>query len=160
MDKAKLLFVYPPYGDMFGEIIDIGESIGTADLTTKLLPCHVAIFSNGQLLEAIVPTVQFSPVNKYDNWTRKEVEVDVPNLAAAEAWSLLQVGRMYSFPSCLEAEYFALTGKIIAYQDGGTMCSQLGIEWLRIAGLIIFGDKPSKLIRPSNLLNELVPFSG
>lgn len=158
--KAKILFVYPFPGDTFGEIVDLGESIGGLSLETHGLPCHVAIYSCGQILEAVVPMVKFSPLDQYDDYRTDPIEVEVPCLAAAEAWAPAQIGRMYSFLSDAEAEYYALTGKLLNYQDGGVMCSQLAMEWLRVAGLPVFGAKPAWVIRPADLRNELLKCNG
>jgi uncharacterized protein YycO len=150
MDKARVLFVYPTPDNIIGEAIDLCEG----DLTLHSLPCHVAIFSNDGLLEALTSGVTISAdVNKYP--VTKIVEVDVPDLTAAEAWALKQVGRPYSLLSCGESEIYATIGEEIDLPQKGTDCSQLACDYIRSAGRKIFDDEPAAWIRPSDLLDKL-----
>lgn len=151
MDKAKILFVYPVPGDLPGEAIDFCEG----DLTLHKLPCHVAVFSNGGLLEALPSGVTISSLDKYADVITKVITIDVPNLAAAESWALLQIGRPYSRLSCAEAEIYALSGEQINLPQRGSDCSQLGTDYLRVAGATLFNSEPAAFIRPSDLLAEL-----
>jgi uncharacterized protein YycO len=150
MDKARILFVYPPPCDIAGEVIDLCEG----DLTLHSLPCHVAVYSNGGLWEALTSGVTISTdVNKYP--ITKIVEVNVPDLATAEAWALKQVGRPYSLLSCGESEIYATTGEEVDLPQKGTDCSQLACDYIRSAGRKIFDDEPAAWIRPSDLLDKL-----
>lgn len=160
MDKARILFVYPPPGDIPGEIISLAESIGTGDLTTNGLPCHVAVFVPEGLIEAILPVVSLSPFDKYDGDVTKEIEIDVPDLAGFYASARKQLNLPYSFATCAEAEIFALTGKIVKYNPRGRDCSQVGIISCRGGLIQILGCEPSRLVRPSDMLSELLRLGG
>ena len=160
MAIGKILFKFPQKGDPIGELIDLGESIGTGKLTFLDLPSHVGIFSNGGIIEALYPTVDISPLNKYDNIKHQVIAIDLPHLEKADVWAKRQVGTPYSFISCAEAEYFALTGKTLNPPQPGTDCSQLVCNYIRVGGLQIFGFEPAALIRPSDLLTELVKIGG
>jgi hypothetical protein len=160
MSIAKILFKYPQKGDPIGELIDLGESIGTGNLTYFDLPSHVAVWVEGGWIEAIWPTVAKSAASKFDASKHEVVEIDLPDLATAEAWAKSQIGKPYSLLSCLEAEYFALTGKIINLSQQGMDCSQLGVNFCRSGKLQVLGSEPASLVRPSDLLAELIRQGG
>jgi hypothetical protein len=159
MSKARFLFKYPAPGDAMGELIDFGESV-TSNTTLTDLPSHAAYVSKLGIYEALYPAVVLSPLNAYDNIRHKIIEIDMPDLEAAEAYAAEQVGKPYSFLSCAEAELYALTGKLINAQQDGTDCSQLDINIGRVGKLAVLGSEPAALIRPSDLFNELIRLGG
>lgn len=163
MDKARLLFVYPSPGNIWGELIDVGESIcdGKPGVTHNDLPCHVAIIrADGRLQEATIDGVVYSDISKYAGCKIRAFALDAPDLQAGEAWADKQDGVPYAFDSVAAAFYFAMTGVALNWTPLGTDCSQLGINYTRRSDRQILGFRPAPLVRPDNLQDEVIKQGG
>jgi len=148
MKNVKVLFVYPY--NIIGEIVDIASGPG-------LDPSHVAVYACGGLLEATREGVVVRPSDKYKDHQTEIVEVEVPFPEIAEAAGHLMQGRHYGlFTSCLSGLIRETTGEVFSLgDDSSANCSEVGVLYLRCAGLDLFPLVPAKCITPRALLEAL-----
>jgi len=144
--KTRVIFVH---GDNF--ISEVIQIVTDSEWT------HVGIEMLGSILEALPDGVAVSQLYKYTDFTTKCVEVDIPNMEAAESKAKEMIGKPYSFMDGLEGGLHDLFG--VSFPNDGeaaTNCSKLVAIVLR-AGEYDLGQECANCITPGDddkLLSE------
>jgi len=147
--KVKVLFSYPC--TPFGEIIEAVEGKGQ--------PSHAAIFMLGGILEALSNGFVKSPINAYDQFKHTIIEVDVPNIEAAEEEANKLLGNPYGYRACLDGGLHDLLGVTVPGDGEKTVdCSEAVTRILRAGGVDVLPGVYADCVTPADLLKELQPF--
>lgn len=130
---------------------------------------HVFIFLLDSIAEAegikeyddLYPGFWLHPLEKYnDDQHVKIIELDVPDLAAAQEETRRLLGTPYSYHGCLEAAA-KLTGLDLPVDGEFTvMCSEAVTRILRAGGLCICPDSLADDVTPVMLYEDLIKYRG
>lgn len=130
---------------------------------------HTFIFLFDSIAEAegvkeyddVYPGFWLHPPDKYDGDEHtKIVEVDVPDLAAAQEEARRLIGTPYSYHGCLEAAA-KLSGLDLPVDGECTvMCSEAVTHILRAGGLCICPDNRADDVTPVMLYEDLLQRGG
>ena len=130
---------------------------------------HAFIFLFDSIAEAegvkeyddIYPGFWLHPPDKYAGDEHvKIVELDVPDLAAAQEGARRLLGTPYSYHGCLEAEA-KLSGLALPVDGEHTvMCSEAVTRILRASGLCICPDNLADDVTPVMLYEDIMKFRG
>jgi len=126
---------------------------------------HVAI----KILEGVVealgvkdigdkyPGVWLHDAEKYDNNPDvKMIDVDLPDIAGAEAEANNLIGTLYGYLDCINGGYYDITGKQLTNDGKITAnCSETVTLILRAGGLAILPELSADYITPNDLYREL-----
>jgi hypothetical protein len=151
--KVQVLFVYP-HGNVLekivGEFIDVAEGRGDD-------PCHAAVFACGGILEAIRCGVVVSEIDRYKDCKTKMLEVDIPNIEAAENEGQKLIGTPYGLVTdCVSGGLHDITGIHCKGNGEKTVnCSETVTRYLRAGGFNVLPDTPADCITPRDLLAAL-----
>lgn len=142
---AKVIFVH---GDNF--------TANVIQTITHGQYCHVGIEILGGIVEAIVPKVVLSLTDKYANYITKYVDVDIPDMVAAESEAKALIGKPYGFVDCITGGLHDLAGKNIIGDGYITAdCSETVTRILRAGGIDILPGVPADDVTPEDLLKAL-----
>ena len=147
MAKVKVLFT-------------AGHNIvgNTVEFLTHSRWAHASVFLLGGIIEAISPAVTISPVDKYDQTEQEIIEVEIPDVIAAEEQAGRLVGLSYGlFTDCLDGGL----NDVIGYHAKGNgiktvNCSETVTRILRAGGLNILQDIAADCVTPESLYQELL----
>ena len=130
---------------------------------------HAFIFLLDSIAEAegikeyddIYPGFWLHPPDKYDGDPHvKIIELDVPDLAAAQNETRRLLGTPYSYHGCLEAAA-KLTGLDLPVDGECTvMCSEAVTRILRAGGLCVCPDSLADDVTPVMLYEDLLKYRG
>lgn len=131
---------------------------------------HAFIFLLNSIVEAEgvkqyadpYPGVWLHPPEKYDGDGHvKIVEIDVPDLPAAESKARELIGTLYGYTDCIVTATKFLTGHNIFSGGEGTMhCSETVTRILRAGGLCICPGLQADEVSPVLLYEDLVKYRG
>jgi uncharacterized protein YycO len=133
--KTSVIFVH---GDNF-----ISEAIETI---TNSEWAHVGILMFDGIVESLTSGVAISPIDAYEGYHVKYVDIDIPNMAMAEAQAKAMIGVPYSYFDCIEGGLHDLLG--IEFPSDGettTNCSKLVALILRAGGCDLGQESPNEL---------------
>lgn len=130
---------------------------------------HAFIFLLDSIAEAegvkeyddIYPGFWLHPTDKYEGDEHtKIVELDVPDIAAAQEEARRLLGTPYSYHGCLEAAA-KLSGLSLPVDGECTvMCSEAVTRILRAGGLCICPDNQADDVTPVMLYEDIMQFRG
>ena len=108
------------------------------------------------------PGVWLHPADKYDgNPHAKTVEIDLPDLAAAQSKARELIGTLYGYSDCIVTATKFLTGYNIFSGGELTMhCSETVTQILRAGGLKVCPDLQADEVSPVLLYEDLLKYRG
>lgn len=130
---------------------------------------HAFVFLLDSIAEAegvkeyddLYPGFWLHPPDKYDGDEHtKIVELDVPDLAAAQAETRRLLGTPYSYHGCLEAAAELAGIDLPADGELTVMCSEAVTRILRAGGLCICPDNQADDVTPVMLYEDVMQFRG
>ncbi len=157
-DKVTVIFVK---GDDKDCVVD-----RVIDAVSKGEYSHVAIKILGGVVEALgekdaddkYPGVWVHNAGKYDNDPDATmVDVDLPNIARAEAEAESLIGTLYGYVDCVNGGVYDMTGKQLPADGVITAdCSETVTRILKAGGLNIFPTICPDCITPNDLYRALI----
>ena len=97
------------------------------------------------------PGVWLHDPGKYDNATAKFIEVDLPDIARAEAEARRLIGTLYGYTDCVRGGLYDLLGVELEGNKLTANCSETVTRILRAGGLVILPDVEPDCITPNDL---------
>jgi len=160
--KIKVLFSYPctPFGKLVEDVEGKGE------------PSHTGIILYGQIFEALENGFVKSPLNSYDAFKHKIVEVNVPNLSHAQLEAKRLLYTPYGYFDCIVGGARRILNRIlkhlfkrainIEFRGNGERtvnCSEAVTRILRAGGLDVLPEVYADDVTPADLLEALLPIA-
>jgi len=102
------------------------------------------------------PGVWLHDPGKYDNAMVTRIEVDLPDIPAAEVEARLLIGTLYGYTDCVRGGLYDLLGVELEGNKITANCSETVTRILRAGGLNILPDIEADCITPNDLYRELV----
>lgn len=130
----------------------------TVEFLTHSRWAHASIFLLGGIVEAISPAVTISPIDKYDQTEQEIIEVEIPDVIAAEEQAGSLIGVQYGlFTDCLDGGLNDVLGYHSKGNDIKTVnCSETVTRILRAGGLDILPDVAADCVTPEGLYQVLL----